>query len=214
MQCFVGGSSTPILPHQFGDCQGAVADTSAERGNGSRLYELNLWMWTYGRGQPCHVTVTEAEKRHKERTRDARWRAAETLKPLQRWEERVPADDDSADGSKVHCISWCWYVTCYVTCYVAHCHNTVYNTLSYNIHMLYNRVLYNYETYCITLTCNVLYNTRLYSIHMLYNTMLYNHQGMLYNTMLYNSYYNTMLYNTCYIAWCYITCTLLYKTPW
>ena len=72
MPCFVAGNSTPTLPHQFGDRDGAVADTSAGRGNGSRLYELNLWMWRYGRGQPLHVTVAEAEQRRKERTSDAR----------------------------------------------------------------------------------------------------------------------------------------------
>jgi hypothetical protein len=97
MPCFVAGNSTPTLPHQFGDRYGAVADTSAGRGNGSRLYELNLWMWRYGRGQPRHVrvTVAEAEQRRKERTRDAQRLAAATLK--QRREEREPANDDSAD---------------------------------------------------------------------------------------------------------------------
>ena len=88
MLCFVAGNSTPTR-------DGAVADTSAGRGNRSRLYELNLWMWRYGRGQPRHVTVAEAEQRRKERTRDARRRAAATLK--RRREEREPADDDSAD---------------------------------------------------------------------------------------------------------------------
>ena len=95
MQCFVAGNSTPTLPHRFGDRDGAVADTSAGRGNGSRLSELNLWMWRYGRGQPWHVTVAEAEQRRKERTRDARRRAAATLK--RRREEREPANDNSAD---------------------------------------------------------------------------------------------------------------------
>jgi hypothetical protein len=34
-----------------GICHGGI-------GNGSRLYELNLWMWSYyGRGQPCRVAV-------------------------------------------------------------------------------------------------------------------------------------------------------------
>jgi hypothetical protein len=47
MQCFVGGNSTPTLPHRFDNCKGAVADTSAGRGNGSRLYKHNLWMWTH-----------------------------------------------------------------------------------------------------------------------------------------------------------------------
>jgi hypothetical protein len=72
MLCFLAGKSTPTLPHRFGDRDGAVADTSAGRGNRSRLYELNLWMWRYGRGQPLHVTVAEAEQRLKERTSDAR----------------------------------------------------------------------------------------------------------------------------------------------
>ena len=65
MPCFVAGNSTPTLPHQFGDLDGAVADTSAGRSNGSRLYELNLWMWRYGRGQPRHITVAEAAQRPK-----------------------------------------------------------------------------------------------------------------------------------------------------
>jgi hypothetical protein len=39
---------------------------SVRRGNRStgRLYELNLWMWYYGLGQPHMVTVEEAEQRH------------------------------------------------------------------------------------------------------------------------------------------------------
>ena len=36
MPCCVGGNSTPTLPHRFGNSQGAVAETSAGRGNGSR----------------------------------------------------------------------------------------------------------------------------------------------------------------------------------
>ena len=79
MPCFVAGNRTPTVPHRFRkNCHGAVADTSEGRGNGSRLYELNVWMWRYGRGQPRHVTVAEAEQRSKELTRDARRRAAET----------------------------------------------------------------------------------------------------------------------------------------
>ena len=65
---------------------GATADSSVGRGNGSRLYELNLWMWRYGRGQPRKVTVAEAEQRRKERLTEARKRAVQTLK--RRREER------------------------------------------------------------------------------------------------------------------------------
>ena len=71
MLCFAAGNSTPTLPHRFGNRYGAVADTSAGRGNRSRLYKLNLWMWRYGKGLQLHATVAEAEQRRKEQTRDA-----------------------------------------------------------------------------------------------------------------------------------------------
>jgi hypothetical protein len=91
--------------------EGAVANTSAGRGNWKRLYELNLWMWQYGRGQPLHVTVAEAEQRRKERTRDARRRA------------EVAPGGACANGwwqcwwLKGTCCKWCC-LTCYVTCYI------------------------------------------------------------------------------------------------
>ena len=42
--CFVRGNRTPTLPHSFGNRQGAVADSRTGAGNGSRLYEVNIWM--------------------------------------------------------------------------------------------------------------------------------------------------------------------------
>jgi hypothetical protein len=57
-------------------------------------------MWRNGRGQPRHITVAEAEQRRKERTSNARRRAAATLRL--HWEEREPANDDSADDGKAH----------------------------------------------------------------------------------------------------------------
>ena len=54
--------------------------------------QLVVAVLLYGRGQPRHVTVAESEKRRKDRTKDARRRAAETLK--RRREDPVPADDD------------------------------------------------------------------------------------------------------------------------
>ena len=63
MPCYISGSTHPTLPHHFGNRDGATADSSVGRGNGSRLYEpeLNLWMWRYGRGQPHKVTLAEAD---------------------------------------------------------------------------------------------------------------------------------------------------------
>ena len=39
----------------------ASADTQPDRGNGSRLHEVNLWLWRYGRGQPLTMSIDEAE---------------------------------------------------------------------------------------------------------------------------------------------------------
>ncbi len=53
IQCFIGGNSHLTIPHSFrndprlGD---ASADTQLDRGNSSRLYEVYIWMWHYGRG--------------------------------------------------------------------------------------------------------------------------------------------------------------------
>ncbi len=54
-----------MIPHSFKDDRGlgsASADTQLDRGNGSRLYELNIWMWHYGRGHPQMVSIAEAER--------------------------------------------------------------------------------------------------------------------------------------------------------
>jgi hypothetical protein len=79
MPCYMRVNPHPTLPNSFGDRDGAKADTSRGRGNGSRLYELNLWMWHYGRGQPRKVTMAEAERRRKERTSEQRRKAVETM---------------------------------------------------------------------------------------------------------------------------------------
>ena len=59
--CFVRGNRTPTLPHSFGNRQGAVADSRMDLATAAGFNEVNIWMWSYGRGQPCRVTVTEAE---------------------------------------------------------------------------------------------------------------------------------------------------------
>ena len=85
--CFVRGNRTPTLPHNFGNNQqGTVADSRNGAGNGSRLYEVNIWMWYYGRGQPRRVAVAKAELQRKAAISDASRRAADTMKCRQ--EER------------------------------------------------------------------------------------------------------------------------------
>ncbi len=64
-QCFIGGNLHPTIPPHFKDDQRlgrASADTQRDRGNGSRLYEVNNWMWRYGRGRPRMVSIAEAER--------------------------------------------------------------------------------------------------------------------------------------------------------
>jgi hypothetical protein len=54
------------LPDRFGNRAGATADSSVGIScisNGSRLYELNHWMWHYGRRQPCRVKLSRGVKR-------------------------------------------------------------------------------------------------------------------------------------------------------
>jgi len=81
--CFVAGNTQPTIPHRFARGGRAVlgagaADTRPDSGNGSRLYELHLWMWRYGRGQVRKVSVTKAMEARVKRLREARARAGAT----------------------------------------------------------------------------------------------------------------------------------------
>ena len=72
----------PTLPHNFDNRQRAVDsdDSRNGAGNGSRFYEVNIWMWRYGRGQPRRIIVAEAELQRKVAISDASRRAADTMK--------------------------------------------------------------------------------------------------------------------------------------
>ena len=82
--CFIDCNRHPTIPYRFKDDHrrlgGASADTQRDRGNGSRLYEVNIWMWRYGRGRPRMVSIAEAERIRSERVSESRIRAAETRK--------------------------------------------------------------------------------------------------------------------------------------
>ena len=94
MPCFVEGNTQPTIPYRFRTQRGRAgwaADTSPDAGNGSRLYELNLWMWRYGRGQERKVTVLQAMEAQARTVREARARAGETVK-----RRRVAAGDGAA----------------------------------------------------------------------------------------------------------------------
>jgi hypothetical protein len=83
--CFIGGNRRPVIPYHFKpeDDQrlgSASADTQWDRGNGSKLYEVNIWMWRYGLARPRMVTIAKAERMRSERLSESRTRAAGTRK--------------------------------------------------------------------------------------------------------------------------------------
>ncbi len=80
---FIRGNRHPTIPHRFKDDRrlgDASADTQRDRGNGSRLYEVNIWMWRYGRGRSRMVSIAEGERMRSESLSESRLRAAETRK--------------------------------------------------------------------------------------------------------------------------------------
>jgi hypothetical protein len=81
--CFINGNTHPTIPYKFKNSRilgSASADTQLDSGNGSRLYEVNLWLWRYGRGQPQTMSIDEAEAARQDRISEARRRAEETKK--------------------------------------------------------------------------------------------------------------------------------------
>ncbi len=81
--CFIGGNTHPTIPYKSKNSLilgSASADTQQDRGNGSRLYEVNLLLWRYGRGQPRTMTIEETEAARQDRVCETRKRAEETKK--------------------------------------------------------------------------------------------------------------------------------------
>jgi hypothetical protein len=95
MPLFLHGNSTPTIPHQLRHLQRSkfpygCTDASDESGTGkgSNVYEVNQWMWEFGRGKPRlgGLSVTETEEwriavrteasRRAQSTRDTRRRKA------------------------------------------------------------------------------------------------------------------------------------------
>ena len=56
--CFLDGNATPTIPHKYSRNKSACfpagcADPAAEDGRqGSNVYEVNTWLWQFGRGKP------------------------------------------------------------------------------------------------------------------------------------------------------------------
>ena len=58
IQLFMAGNSTPTIPHQYNQHKRSgfpvgICDTAAAYGRrGSNVYEVNPWLWQFGRGKP------------------------------------------------------------------------------------------------------------------------------------------------------------------
>jgi hypothetical protein len=59
MSCFLDGNATPTIPHKYSQNKSSCfpagcADAAAEDGRrGSNVYEVNTWLWMFGRGKRC-----------------------------------------------------------------------------------------------------------------------------------------------------------------
>ncbi len=82
LPCYMMGNKQNTTPHalRYHVLNGAAADSRPNSGTGSRLFEVNIWMWRYGRAFPRKISVKDAEEMRRSRGSESRRRGAETLK--------------------------------------------------------------------------------------------------------------------------------------
>jgi len=80
--CFLRGNTNNTIPYslRYEVPDGAAADSRHDSGTGSGLFEVNAWMWNYGRAFPRKIPVADAEAMRRKRVQESRLRGAETLK--------------------------------------------------------------------------------------------------------------------------------------
>ena len=79
--CYLNGNTHNTIPHKY---RGAIpaeaaADSRPDSGTGSRLFEVNIWMWRYGRTFPREISVADTIELRKKRLAESRIRAAATM---------------------------------------------------------------------------------------------------------------------------------------
>ena len=79
--CYLNGNDSNTIPYKY---RGAIpaeaaADSRHNSGTGSKLFEINIWMWRYGRTFPRDVSVADAVAMRKQRVQESRQRAAATM---------------------------------------------------------------------------------------------------------------------------------------
>ena len=86
MPLFLAGNSTPTIPHLYskrkdsGFPMGCADTASVDGRRGSNVYEVNPWLWQYGRGKPRlgGLSVQETQVRKQAARDEQNLRAAET----------------------------------------------------------------------------------------------------------------------------------------
>ena len=82
--CYLNGNSLNTIPHSFRSRipREAAADSRPDSGTGSRLFEVNIWMWKHASGRTFlrEFSVEEAVAMRKRRVQESRERGAETLR--------------------------------------------------------------------------------------------------------------------------------------
>jgi hypothetical protein len=72
MPCFLDGNATPTIPHKYSKNKASCfpagcADAAAEDGRrGSKVYEVNPWLWQFGRGKHLIGGLTIEETAEKQ----------------------------------------------------------------------------------------------------------------------------------------------------
>jgi hypothetical protein len=86
---FLAGNPTPTIPHVYSNrkesgfpmgCANADYAAALDVRRGSNVYEVNPWLWQFGRGKPRlgGLTVEETTDRQLAKDVDRKKRAAET----------------------------------------------------------------------------------------------------------------------------------------
>ena len=86
MPLFLAGNSTPTIPHLYSKRKDTgfpmgCADAAAVDGRrGSNIYEVNPWLWQFGRGKPRlgGLSVEKTQERMQAASSERNLRAAET----------------------------------------------------------------------------------------------------------------------------------------
>ena len=92
--CYMAGNTHPTIPFcmrgkNLGE---ATADSRPDSRTGSKLFEVNVWLWKYGRSLPRKCTVEEAEDMRRKRLVESRKRGAATAKRRQEAREGAAAE--------------------------------------------------------------------------------------------------------------------------